>query len=612
MKEIYHVLLELVRHLVRLRRHLRLGRWLILGVVLCNILSAPFELAGVGLLFPMLKFLMGEGRALLAPDGMLHRLPAYFPDRADGFYFKLFCLLIVLSVVGKNVVQFLSANLGALLMSRGGINLRRALQDRLQSAPLVVFERHKAGELSSVFTVETVRTLNAVDFLLGFVQRFTMVVFLGAYVLYTSWSVALAFVMLVAGIALLTGRIHKGLKMQGGARGDLYRKLGGVLIEGFGGVRVVRATHAQREVSGRFDQVSESIGRIERRGSLFNSILLPLTETTGIAGAMLILVGTYQFLIVPKLLAPAELMILGFLLIRLLPLVNQLHGFTGQLSYNLAGVREVANWLEVDQYPVRPFGARTMDAIRSELRFEGVTFRYPNGTLALDGITFSVPAGHTVAVVGASGSGKTTLASVLIRLREPTSGSIRVDGVEHWDFCAASWHRRLGVVEQEAFVFHESVRRNICLGYAEASEAEIRDAVRMARLDDVIAGLPEGLDTVVGERGTSLSGGQRQRLAIARAMVRQPLLLVLDEATSALDNISERQVQAALDQARHGRTTLVIAHRLSTVRSADTIVVLDHGRVVQQGTWAELEEAEGPFRRLVAAARDGHLVEETP
>jgi ABC-type multidrug transport system fused ATPase/permease subunit len=337
---------------------------------------------------------------------------------------------------------------------------------------------------------------------------------------------------------------------------------------------------------------------------------MPLTETTGIAGAMLILVGTYNFLIVPGHLAPANLMVLGFLLVRLLPLVNQLHGFTGQLSYNLGGVREAVKWLETPQFPDRPFGDRAMDAIRSELRFESLTYRYPNGTLALDGVTFSVPAGHTVAVVGASGSGKTTLASVLIRLREPTSGSIRIDGTDFWEFAPESWHRRLGVVEQEAFVFHESVRRNLCLGYPSATDAEIAGAVRIARLDDVIAGLPNGLDTVVGERGTSLSGGQRQRLAIARALVRQPQLLVLDEATSALDNISERQVQAALDLARRGRTTLVIAHRLSTVRSADLIVVLDHGRVVQRGTWAELEAIEGPFRRLIAAAEDGHLVEE--
>ncbi|KAB2675582.1 MAG: ABC transporter ATP-binding protein [Verrucomicrobia bacterium] len=609
MKQIIQVLSELVGCLVRLRRHLRLGRWLLLGVLLCNLLSAPLEVAGVGLLLPMLSFLQGEGRKLLV-GGMLHRLAEWFPNQTDAFYFKLFCGLIVVAIGLKNVTQFVSANLGARMMSRGAVNLRRGLYDRLQAAPLHIFESHKAGEISSVFTVETVRTMNAVDFLFGFIQRLTMALFLGGYIVYTSWAVALSFVVLVALIALLTGRIHRGLEVQGNQRGELFRSLAGTLVEAFAGMRVIRATHARGEITERYDEASTAIGRTERRGSFYNSILAPLTETAGIAGAMVILIGTYHFLIVPGHLAPVKLMLLGFLLIRLLPLVNQLHGFTGQLSYNLAGVREVEKWLNVPQYPLRPFGDRPMEAIRSELRFDAVTFRYPNGTLALDGVSFSVPAGHTVAVVGASGSGKSTLASVLIRLREATSGSIRIDGMDHWEFSPETWHRRLGVVEQEAFLFHESVRRNICLGHPQASDAEIASAVRMARLDDVVTALPNGLESVVGERGTSLSGGQRQRLAIARAMVRQPLLLVLDEATSALDNISERQVQAALDQARQGRTTLVIAHRLSTVRSADTIVVLDHGRVVQQGTWASLETAEGPFRRLVAAARDGHLAGE--
>jgi ATP-binding cassette subfamily B protein len=174
-----------------------------------------------------------------------------------------------------------------------------------------------------------------------------------------------------------------------------------------------------------------------------------------------------------------------------------------------------------------------------------------------------------------------------------------VDGVDYWEFSAASWHRNLGVVEQEAFLFHDTLARNIAYGREQVTREQIEAAVRMAHLEDVVAELPEGLETIVGERGVLLSGGQRQRLAIARALVHNPRLLILDEATSALDNLAERQVQAALDRAVEGRTVLVIAHRLSTIRNADRIVVLEAGRVSEQGTWEELVKCGGKFSELL-------------
>ena len=190
-------------------------------------------------------------------------------------------------------------------------------------------------------------------------------------------------------------------------------------------------------------------------------------------------------------------------------------------------------------------------------------------------------------------------------MREPTAGRIVADGVDFWEFSPASWHARLGMVEQEAFLFHDTVAANICFGRPDVTPEQLRRAVSAAHLGDVIRGLPAGLETVVGERGSMFSGGQRQRLAIARAIVADPQLLILDEATSALDNVSERLVQTALDEARHHRTVVVIAHRLSTVRSADRIVVLDRGRVVESGTWDELTALGGHFSRLLKSAEPG-------
>jgi subfamily B ATP-binding cassette protein MsbA len=289
----------------------------------------------------------------------------------------------------------------------------------------------------------------------------------------------------------------------------------------------------------------------------------------------------------------------GFVLLRLLPLMNTLYSMQGSLHHMASGIREVERWLETPVFPVRAFGSVPFTGLRSQLTLDCVGFSYASGTPALREISFEARAGQTVAIVGSSGAGKSTLASLILRLRAPSSGRILVDGIDYWDFTPESWHKAVAVVEQDAFLFYGTLRENVLYGYQDATEDALRRAIEAANLSDMVAELPEGLATMVGERGAMLSGGQRQRLAIARAIVRNPSILVLDEATSHLDSVSEQLVQQALANAARDRTTLVIAHRLSTVRDADWIVVLDQGQVVEQGTWAELAAAEGTFQRLI-------------
>jgi ATP-binding cassette subfamily B protein len=241
--------------------------------------------------------------------------------------------------------------------------------------------------------------------------------------------------------------------------------------------------------------------------------------------------------------------------------------------------------------------------LERELRFEHVGFRYPDGRTALDDIDFTVPVGQTVAIVGPSGAGKSTLASMLLRFRAPTSGRVTVDGCDCWEFSPESWHHATALVEQDAFLFHGTLRENILYGCDDVSQDGLADALAAAHLTDVVASLPEGLDTLVGERGAMVSGGQRQRIAIARAVIRNPRILILDEATSHLDAVSERLVQQALQNAARGRTTLVIAHRLSTIRDADQLIVLEEGKIVERGTWDTLATAGGAFERLIRGYR---------
>jgi ATP-binding cassette subfamily B protein len=243
------------------------------------------------------------------------------------------------------------------------------------------------------------------------------------------------------------------------------------------------------------------------------------------------------------------------------------------------------------------------DEVLGEVRFEGVSFRYGSGEDApwtLHGIDLVVPAGTRTAIVGETGAGKTTLGYLVARLYEPQAGRVTIDGVDVRDASLASLAATVGVVSQETYLFHASVRENLRFARPDASDEEIEDAARTARIHELIASLPEGYETIVGERGYRFSGGEKQRMAIARTVLRNPPVLVLDEATSSLDTQTEAAVQAELERLAQGRTTVTIAHRLSTVRDADQIAVLDQGRVVERGTHEELLERGGYYAALVA------------
>jgi ATP-binding cassette subfamily B protein len=284
---------------------------------------------------------------------------------------------------------------------------------------------------------------------------------------------------------------------------------------------------------------------------------------------------------------------------------------TGLLSTSVSVISSLALFARIFEYldlpveiddPARPVEIDPA-AITGHVRLTGVSFTYPGADRpAVTGVDLDVPAGGTLALVGETGSGKTTLAALIARLYDPTSGSVRIDGIDIRDMRLADLAAIVGVVSQETYLLHTTVRENLRYARPGATDAEIEDAARAAQIHDLIAGLPDGYDTMVGSRGHRFSGGEQQRIAIARTLLRNPRVLVLDEATSALDTETERAVQQAFDTLARGRTTITIAHRLSTVRNASQIAVLDHGRIIEAGTHSSLLAGHGRYASLAAAA----------
>ena len=581
----------------RLRPFLGAERGRLAAVLGSSLFVMVFEGAGVGLLVPLLSLLLGGENA--TPMRPLQWLERQLPGHSPAFYVAVICVAIVAAIAAKNAAAYISQVLAADLKKRISVNVRDGLFRRLHTANLDVFDSSPAGEIANLFLVESYRMTLAIDVLVATLQRTAIACFYLGALFYISWILTIVVLGLAAAIGGVLTFVYRRITSAGAELTDLNHRIATLLTQSFAGVRIVRATNSQARVIDEFHAISTAQARAEERSAHASSLLFPLTETLAVAGAMLIVCCAYVFFVRPGHMLSSYLLAYGFMLLRLLPLLNQLYGLQGHLLYLAGGVSEIQVWLDTPVYPERPFGTRTYTALRDALRFEHLSYAYPSGTPALQDVDFTVPVGQTVALVGSSGSGKSTLAAILLRFRAPTAGRITVDGVDYWEYSPESWHRATALVEQDAFLFYGTLRENIVYGCATANDAAIERAIQIANLADVVAEMPNGLDTLVGERGAMVSGGQRQRIAIARAVIRDPAILILDEATSHLDAVSEQLVQQALVNASRGRTTIVIAHRLSTIREADQLIVLDRGRIVEQGTWEALEAAGGAFQRLL-------------
>jgi subfamily B ATP-binding cassette protein MsbA len=477
-------------------------------------------------------------------------------------------------------------------------DVQNALYARLIRADLAYFNAHSSGVLISRF-ISDVWLLRsaAANVLTGIGREALTVVFLVGVMFYQDWALALvaffAFPLAIRPIVKIGRRMRRVSVNTQVEMGQLTT----LLSQTFQGARHVKAygmeEYEQRRAATLFERIYALVDRANRTRARAG----PMMEALGGAAiALVIFYGGHEVILGTRT-PGAFFSFITALLLAYQP-VKSLATLNASLQEGLAAAQRVFEVLDIEpRIRDRP-GAQPLRIVGGEVRFRDVRFGYHSGTVALDGITFTVPAGSTVALVGPSGAGKSTVLNLIPRFYEVAGGSIAIDGQEIGTVTLSSLRGAMALVSQEVSLFDDTVRANIAYGRFGAAPAEIEAAAAAAAADRFIAELPQGYDTLVGEHGVRLSGGQRQRLAIARAMLKDAPILLLDEATSALDSESERQVQTALRSLMRGRTTVVIAHRLSTIVGADLICVMDRGRIVETGRHAQLLARGGLYARL--------------
>jgi subfamily B ATP-binding cassette protein MsbA len=592
-----------VRLYLRLLAYLKGHAPAFAGAVLATFVFASLDAAAYVLLIPFVGALFGEGQTP-SPDGAMGGVLASTVGRVVDLEgdpleaIRGIILLILLVFALKNVFDFVRAYLVTVVEQGVTRDLRAEVYDHLLDMDLAFFGRTRVGQIVSRLThdVEQVRGLLTRELakILSSVFEFTVAV---VWMLLISWQLTLAAFLVIPGTMAVWGPLVRWLR--GGDRRvlDLAGEVSSHLQETLSGIRLVKSSTAEAHERERFRGLIQSYFQTFVRTERLRALAAPMTEMLAAVGTVILLWYGARLVVLQGALTGAEFVGFLGLSLKLYAPVKYVAKFPALVQPGLAGAERVFEFLDApidikDRPDAKPF-----PGVQREIRLEAVSFSYRAGEPVLEDVDLHVPAGSVVALVGPSGAGKTTLVDLIGRFYDPTAGRVTVDGTDVREFQLRSLRSSLGIVSQETVLFHDTVRANIAYGI-QASADEVERAARAAHAHEFVSALPQGYDTVVGERGMQLSGGQRQRLAIARAILRDPPILIFDEATSALDSESERLVQRAIERLLSGRTVFVIAHRLSTVQRADQIVVLDRGRVVERGDHATLLERDGLYRKL--------------
>ena len=513
---------------------------------------------------------------------------------------KVLCLTILFVFFLKNIFLYLKN----ILLYVVQLNIVKGIRDKLyihiQGLSLGYFHKEKTGSITSTIIndVEQLQSSLSVAFQKLFVEPINILIF-ASLLFIISWKLALIAIIIVplAGIAIIA--IGKSIRRKSRRTQKKISHIMQILGETLSSIRIVKAFVNEKEEIKKFSKETANYLNLHLKRARLDLIAAPITESFGVViGVILLWYGGTE-VILQKGLIPEDFIRFILILFSILGPIKQMSNVNIKIQAGAASAERIFRLLDTKPQIVEIKNPINLDKFRTSLEFKDVHFEYQEGSeLVLDSISFKINKGEVVALVGPSGSGKSTIADIIPRFYDATSGEITIDGNNIKNISLSSLRNNMGIVTQEVILFNDSIRNNISYAQGDKSDALVKEAARAANALDFIENTPNGFETVVGERGVKLSGGQKQRIAIARALLKNPSILILDEATSALDTESEKKVQTAIESLMKDRTALVIAHRLSTVQKADKIIVIENGKVVETGSHETLFEKNGIYRRL--------------
>lgn len=587
--------------------------------ITCNILSVVFSLFSIGMLFPFLQVLLlgsdaavqktvGKGMpafhlsANVLTDIVDYQISKTIYDHGKLEALLLICLLVVGNIFFKNLFRYLGMFFIAPIRNGVVKDIRNKMYDKVLHLPLSYYSEERKGDIISRMTVDVQEIEWSVMQSLEMIFRepVTILMFLGTLVVISPQLSVFSFVLLpISGV--LIGRIGKSLRRSSQKSKEKMGLLLSIMEETLGGLRIIKGFNAEKRMAEHFRRENQQLNNLSVRVYRKTDLASPLSEFMGVSVLLIILYFG------GKLVLGNDPSLNASLLITYIAVFSQLldpaKSFTTayyNVQKGLASAERIDKILNAEvtirdnEHPV------SRQSFEKEIEYKQVSFAYREGQVGwvLNDINLKIEKGKTIALVGQSGSGKTTLADMLPRFYDPSQGQILIDGIDIRKLKLHDLRDLMGIVTQESILFNDTVYGNIAFGIENVTEQQVIEAAKVANAHDFISQMPEGYQTNIGDRGNKLSGGQRQRISIARAVLKNPPILILDEATSALDTESERLVQDALNKLMKNRTSVVIAHRLSTIQHADEIIVMQKGQLIERGTHAELLQRNGAYKKL--------------
>jgi subfamily B ATP-binding cassette protein MsbA len=577
-----------------LLRLFRFSTWGFPVIVVLGVLQSLSEGVGIGLFIPLLTGLVAGPQPRAQGQWLVRTMEGLFQGVAPDRRLAVIVACIFAAILATALLSYLHNLLFGWLDGHIAHDLRRRIFGQLMAVDFGFIERDRSGRLLNILASDSWQTSEALKILVRMMITAATIAVYVTLLLLVSWRLTLVVTVGVLAISSVVRLLTRAARELGETVKESNAELADRMVEGIDGMRVIRAFGQERREQRRFDLASNRLRAVMLRLSCLDGVVHPVHEVLAASLLLLILL----------IAAPTErdvpvLLVFAFVLYRLQPRVKEFDASRVRLAVLSASVEEVLSFLDTTDKQYLTSGTLTQVALDRHIEFERVSFQYDAADApALTDASFRIRAGGTTAFVGPSGGGKSTIMKLLLRFHDPTSGSIAVDGHPLHDFDLDVWRAQIALVAQDVYLFNTTVAENIAYGRPETGRDEVVEAARKADAHEFIERLPDQYDTVLGHHGMRLSGGQQQRLSLARAIIRNPRVLILDEATNALDSISEHWIQETLDRMRENRTVIMIAHRLSTIERADQIVVLEKGRVQEIGSLPELMAAGGLFARL--------------